>query len=92
MGDPCTAPSNCPDNITWTNTIAAMFTPLDVAHMKQATRNALDLSVYKDVKIWAHEICRRVATNMPPPSSGEKPWTPAMVNTFACWMQAGCPE
>jgi hypothetical protein len=93
VADPCTAPSNCPDNITWTNTIATMFTPTDVAHMKQVTGNALDLSVYNDVKIWASAICERVASgSMPPPSSGEQAWTPAMVNTFGCWMQAGCPE
>jgi hypothetical protein len=91
--DPCTAPTNCPDNISWTNTIAGMFTPLDQAHMYKVTNKVLDLSNYEDVKIWASEICRRVASqSMPPPSSGEPFWTAAQVNTFACWIQAGCPE
>ena len=29
---------------------------------------------------------------MPPPGSGEQPWSPAWINTFGCWIQQGCPQ
>ena len=30
---------------------------------------------------------------MPPPGSGEQPWSKDWVNTFGCWIQqAGCPQ
>jgi hypothetical protein len=84
---------NCPNPITWTNNVAKLFTATDVAHMKQVTQNALDLSNYQSVKIWATKIYQEVSSgNMPPQGSGEKPWTPAMINTFGCWIQQGCPQ
>lgn len=84
---------SCPTPVTWTNNIQQMFTPLDVAHMKQVTQGALDLSDYNSVKIWATKIYSEVAAGaMPPPGSGENPWTPDMVNTFGCWIQQGTPQ
>ena len=84
---------SCPNPVTWTNNIKAMFTPLDVAHMKQVTNNQLDLSDYSSVKIWAHKIYSEVASHaMPPPQSGEKAWSADWVNTFGCWIQQGCPQ
>ncbi|MDP9263864.1 MAG: hypothetical protein M3O85_06035 [Acidobacteriota bacterium] len=84
---------NCPNKVTWTNDIAKLFTATDVAHMKGVTGGALDLSSYQSVKIWAAKIYQEVsAGHMPPPGSGEGPWTPAMVNTFGCWIQQGCPQ
>jgi hypothetical protein len=75
----------CPDPITWTNKVAKLFTATDVAHMKQVTGGALDLSSYASVKIWATKIYSEVSTGaMPPAGSGENAWTPAMVNTFGC--------
>jgi hypothetical protein len=29
---------------------------------------------------------------MPPPGSGEQPWTHDKVNAFGCWIQQGCAE
>jgi hypothetical protein len=84
---------NCPNAVTWTNDIQGFFTADDVAHMKQATNNALDLSNYSSVKIWAHKIYSEVQSgSMPPPGSGEQPWSQDKVNTFGCWIQQGCPQ
>jgi hypothetical protein len=81
----------CPAQVTWTNDIKKLFTALDVDHMKQVAN--FDLSSYQDVKIWATAIYSAVSSgHMPPPNSGEKPWTPDMVNTFGCWIQQGCPQ
>ncbi len=81
----------CTPGITWTKDIAKLFTPLDVAHMK-AARN-IDLSSYESVKIWAVAIYGAVNSGvMPPPGSGEQPWSKDWVNTFGCWIQQGCPQ
>lgn len=84
---------NCPSNVTWTNDIAKLFTSTDVEHMKQVTNNALDLSNYDSVKVWATKIYQEVSSgHMPPAGSGESPWTQDMVNTFGCWIQQDCPK
>jgi hypothetical protein len=83
---------NCPNPVTWTADIQKLFTAVDVAHMKSVTGGSLDLSNYNSVKIWATQIYQEVSTGqMPPVQSGENAWTPAMVNTFGCWIQQGCP-
>jgi hypothetical protein len=84
---------NCPTPVTWTNNIQKMFTSTDVAHMKQVTGGALDLSSYDSVKVWATKIYGEVSSGaMPPPGSAENPWTQDMVNTFGCWIQQGTPR
>jgi hypothetical protein len=84
---------NCPDPVTWTNQIQGFFTQTDIAHMLQVTNNALNLGEYSSVKIWASKIYSEVeGGNMPPASSGEPAWSSDKVNTFACWIQQGCPQ
>jgi hypothetical protein len=84
---------NCPNPVTWSGNIQKMFTPTDVSHMKGVTNGQLDLSNYNSVKIWAHKIYSEVASShMPPPGSGEQPWSQDWVNTFGCWIQQGCPQ
>lgn len=84
---------NCPKKVTWTSDIKKLFTQTDINHMKSVTGGQLDLSNYDSVKTWASAIYNRVANgSMPPPGSGESPWTPDMVNTFGCWIQQGCPQ
>ena len=84
---------SCPTPVTWTNNIKGLFTPVDITSMKAVTGGRLDLGDYNSVKIWAHQIYNVVANGlMPPPGSGEGPWTPDKVNTFGCWIQQGCPE
>ena len=83
---------NCPNPVTWTSDIKKLFTAVDVSHMKHVTMGSLDLSDYQSTKVWASKIYDVVSSGaMPPPGSGENPWTPAMVNTFGCWIQQGCP-
>jgi hypothetical protein len=84
---------SCPTQVTWTKNIQQLFTATDVAHMKQVTNGALDLSSYSSVQMWAVKIYSEVSSGaMPPAGSGEQPWTPDMVNTFGCWIQQGCPQ
>jgi hypothetical protein len=84
---------SCPASVTWTKDIQPLFTVTDVDHMKQVTGGALDLSNYNSVKIWASKIYSAVASgHMPPPGSGEQPWSSQNVNTFGCWIQKGCPQ
>lgn len=78
----------CPPGVSFAKDIAPLFNSTDIAHMKQVTKGSLDLSVYKDVVIYASQIYSRVSTgDMPPPPSPA--WTPQMVQLFACWMQQG---
>ena len=85
---------NCPNMVTWTNDIKQLFTTEDIAHMQAVA--GFDLGNYDDVKMWASAIYDRVSPGaahpMPPPGSGEPPWTAAMVNTFGCWIKQGCPQ
>lgn len=84
---------NCPKPVTWTSDIAKLFTQTDVSHMLKVTGNRLDLSNYQSVKIWSAAIYQQVSSgSMPPPGSGEPPWTQDMINTFGCWIQQGCPQ
>jgi hypothetical protein len=84
------AAMTCPTAVTWTNDIQAMFTATDIAHMKT---KGIDLSSYQDVMINAVSIYNRVSSgSMPPPGSGEQPWSPAWVQMFGCWIQQGCPQ
>jgi len=84
---------SCPTKVTWTNDIQKLFTATDIAHMKQVTNGALDLGSYSSVSMWAAKIYSEVAEfAMPPPGSGEQPWTADMINTFGCWIQQGTPQ
>ena len=70
----------CPNNVTWVKDIQQMFTATDVQHMKT---KGIDLSSYQDVMINAAVIYSRVASgSMPPPGSGEQPWSAEWVDTF----------
>ena len=80
----------CSGPVTWNANIKQMFTPLDIAHMKS---KGIDLSSYQDVMINAVQIYQRVSTgSMPPPGSGEGPWSQQWVTTLGCWIQQNCPE
>jgi tyrosinase len=80
----------CSEPVTWTSNIKQMFTAIDIAHMKT---KGLDLSSYEDVKINAVAIYSHVSSgSMPPPGSGEQPWSAQWVATFGCWIQQNCPE
>jgi hypothetical protein len=64
---------------------------MDVVHMKAAKN--IDLSDYESVKINAVPIYNAVSEgNMPPPGSGEQPWSDDWVTLFGCWIQQNCPK
>jgi hypothetical protein len=84
---------NCPNPVTWVSDIKNLFTLTDIEHMKRITQNALDLSDYDSVKMWATKIYSEVSSGtMPPPSASDEAWTPNMVQIFGCWIQQNCPE
>jgi len=84
------ADMTCSGPVTWNANIKQMFTATDIAHMKT---KGIDLSSYQDVMINAVQIYSRVSTgSMPPPGSGEKPWSTEWVTQFGCWIQQNCPE
>lgn len=84
------ADMECTMPVTWATDIQKMFTQLDIAHMKT---KGIDLSSYQDVMINAVPIYTQVSNGyMPPPGSGEQPWSAAWVATFGCWIKQGCPE
>lgn len=81
---------DCSGSVTWNSNIKQMFTALDIQHMKT---KGIDLSNYQSVMINAVTIYNQVQSGgMPPPGSGEQPWSAAWVATFGCWIQQGCPE
>jgi hypothetical protein len=92
---------NCPTPVTWggNSGVAKMFTALDRDHMLLYTKNwgyPIDLGDYESVKFYAAQILSHVSPGsdhpMPPPGSGENPWSPDMVNKFGCWIKQGCPQ
>ncbi|HEY2473910.1 MAG TPA: hypothetical protein VGI19_03830 [Candidatus Cybelea sp.] len=75
--------------ISFAKDIRPMFTDMDVAHMKGL---GVDLSSYAEVKSYAEAIYRTVSNGtMPPPGSGEEPWTPEMCAKFKEWQRANTP-
>ncbi|MFZ0573758.1 MAG: hypothetical protein WA304_06095 [Candidatus Cybelea sp.] len=78
------------DPLSFAKDIRPMFTDIDVAHMKIA---GIDLSDRNEVMMHADAIYQTVSTGaMPPPSSGEAPWTADMCDRFKRWQAADCPE
>lgn len=89
---------NCPNPVTWTNDIKNMFTSVDVTHMISAPQH-IHLDSYQSVKLWAVSIHTAVSNGtMPrpgtigPDGNLEPRWPQDKVDTFACWIQQGCPE
>lgn len=75
--------------LSFAKDIRAMFTDLDVAHMKP---KGMDLSSYDAVKKHAFAIYASVSQGtMPPPGWDEDPWTKEMCATFKSWQDQGCP-
>jgi hypothetical protein len=78
------------EQLSFARDIRPMFTDIDIAHMKIA---GIDLSDRNEVMTHADAIYQTVSTGaMPPPSSGEAPWTADMCDRFKRWQAADCPE
>ena len=73
--------------VTW-NDIRALFTDIDIDHMKGVTGDALDLSDCESVQHWAKQIYVVVSQGIMPPGS---PWPPDWVAKFKQWVDAGAP-
>jgi hypothetical protein len=75
-----------PEAVGFKRDIRPMFTDMDIEHM----RKAMDLSSRDSAFLHADAIYKAVASgHMPPPSSGESPWTPEMCATFKAWKDQG---
>jgi hypothetical protein len=74
--------------VSFERDIRPMFTQMDIDHMIAF----MDLSSRDSVFENADAIYRVVSSgSMPPPSSGEAPWTPQMCATFKQWQSQGGP-
>ena len=74
--------------LSFATDIRPMFTDLDVAHMKQM----MDLSNRDSVFEHADAIYETVSSgSMPPPNSGQKPWSVEMCAIFKTWKEQGGP-
>jgi hypothetical protein len=79
--------------ITWEHDIRHFFTAKDVTCMQGVSSGRINLHQYESVKKSAQLILDQVkARNMPPPDSGEVPWSAARVQQFEGWIAAGFPE
>lgn len=79
-------------SVSYKTNIKPLFTEMDRNHMMAARH--FDLWNYDDVKTWASAILGAVSPPnpaMPPPNSGEKPWTDEMVSLFKQWISEGFP-
>ena len=77
--------------VTWA-TIEAYFTDMDVAHMKQVSKNwpqVMDLHDEASVLYYATQIHAAVASGRMP--IGEPRWTAQMVADFLAWWQSQQP-
>jgi hypothetical protein len=75
-----------PPAVSFKTDIRPMFTDMDIEHM----RKTMDLSSRDSVLLHADAIYKAVSSGqMPPPSSGESPWTPEMCATFKAWKDQG---
>jgi hypothetical protein len=93
LGDPvaggAAAAGGAAGAITWTGTIKAQFTQLDIDHMKQVTGGSIDLGDYASVKQNGKGIYSMVNRKRMPPGN---PWTAEYIQNFKTWMDAGYPQ
>jgi rubrerythrin len=73
---------------TWSNGISQLFSPMDVAHMKNQPRFPVDLGDYETVKTNADAILESVSSRSMP-ILPEGPWTTARINLFQQWKENG---
>lgn len=78
--------------LSYARDIKPLFTAMDQDHMLRFN-GQFDLWSYDDVKSNADDILDQVSRGkMPPPNSGEPPWTVDKVNTFKQWIAEGYPQ
>jgi hypothetical protein len=81
------------DIVSFEADILPLFTPKDVEHMEPLRVQLADYAYMSDPKndhANAHHVYECVSIGeMPPPSSGERPWGPEQVEVFSRWMKGG---
>jgi hypothetical protein len=78
--------------VTWEQ-VEAMFTTMDVEHMKRVSANwpkVMDLHDEESVLFYATQIHASVASGRMP--IGEARWTPQMVADFLDWWKSQSPD
>jgi hypothetical protein len=71
--------------------ILPLFTQTDIDHMQDMGVQLNSYDYMKDPSN-AQDVYSQVSQKlMPPPGSGEDPWSPQQVNTFKTWMDEGYP-
>jgi hypothetical protein len=78
---------------TWESPIRYFFNDVDINHMLQRTKGALDLASYESVTSdqWREAIWDRVSDKtMPIPPS--EVWTDEMIATYRKWLDNGFPR
>jgi len=75
--------------LSFVTDIKPMFTAMDQDHMLNQV-GMFDLWNYNDVKANADAIYEAVKDgSMPPPDSGEAPWSASQVSKFKQWIDDG---
>jgi hypothetical protein len=69
--------------------IRPMFTAIDVDHMRRLGFLLDDFSFMSDPNNAQNVLAKVTSGQMPPPNSGENPWSPAQVQKFSDWMNGG---
>ena len=78
------------ENPTWEIDIKVLFTPTDIACMKN-NGSQFDLSNYDDVARKADDILAAVSSGFMP-TGNDRNWPPEWVTTFENWINTGKPE
>jgi hypothetical protein len=77
--------------VSFKTDILPLFTQMDIDHM-QDLGVQLDSYDYMKDPSNAQDVYKQVsAKKMPPPDSGEDPWSEEKVNLFKTWMDEGYP-
>jgi hypothetical protein len=80
-----------PNGGTWLNGISQLFSPMDIAHMRNQPRFPVDLDDYEAVKSNAEAILESVSSKSMP-LLPEGPWTDTRINLFQQWKDNGFPQ
>jgi hypothetical protein len=77
--------------VSFQTDILPLFTQMDIDHMQDMGVQLNNYDYMRDPSN-AQDVYSQVSQGlMPPPGSGEDPWSPQQVNLFQTWMDEGYP-
>ena len=77
------------NGVSFSRNIRPLFTAMDIEHMRRAAV-ALDDFAYMSDPNHAESVYQKLSSReMPPPGSGESPWSDADIQLFRGWMDGG---